>query len=289
MPKSLEPPYLVPFDGRFRLKHARTSPPKGTPKKSVLEDELASAVESLCKLQRKLYADNRFSILAVFQAMDAAGKDSTIRNVFSGVNPAGFQVSAFKRPSSNELDHDYLWRATRALPERGRIGVFNRSYYEEVLVVRVHPKILASQRLPSVDPERIWQERFESIVDYEKHLARNGTVIVKFFLNVSLEEQKKRLLSRLDDPKKNWKFESGDLDERAHWDAYMAAYQDVLARTSTRRAPWYCIPADDKPYMRRTVAQILAKTLDGLPLRWPKMSEADRARIPEWRTALAGE
>ncbi len=289
MSHAVDSPYLVPFDERFDLDQARTAPPKDAPKKKVLEDQLDEHVDRLAKVQRKLYADDRFSVLAVFQAMDAAGKDSTIRKVFSGVNPAGFQVTPFKKPSSTELDHDFLWRTTLALPERGRIGVFNRSYYEEVLVVRVHPKILEYQRLPNVDASAIWDERFESIADFEKHLARNGTVVVKFFLNVSKDEQKARFLARLDDPKKNWKFSEGDLDEREHWADYQAAYQDALRRTSRPNAPWYCIPADDKPYMRATVASILADTIEGLPLRWPELSAAEEAKVPQWRARLDGD
>ncbi len=286
MPYAAESPYRVPFDKKFRIADARTKPPKDAPKKKALEEELAHHVDRLAKIQRKLYADDRFSVLAVFQAMDAAGKDSTIRKVFSGVNPAGFQVTPFKKPSTKELDHDFLWRTSLALPERGRIGVFNRSYYEEVLVVRVHPEILTYQRIPNVDVKHVWKERFESIADYEKHLARNGTVIVKFFLNVSREEQKNRFIARLEDPKKNWKFAESDLSERGHWAAYQDAYQEVLSRTSFEHAPWYCIPADDKPFMRRTVAQILADTIEGLPLRWPELSKADQERVPEWRAAL---
>jgi PPK2 family polyphosphate:nucleotide phosphotransferase len=283
---AVDSPYLVPFDERFDLDQAQTAPPKDAPKKKALEDQLDDHVDRLAKIQRKLYADDRFSVLAVFQAMDAAGKDSTIRKVFSGVNPAGFQVTPFKKPSSTELDHDFLWRTTLALPERGRIGVFNRSYYEEVLVVRVHPKILEYQRLPNVDASTIWDERFASIADFEKHLARNGTVVVKFFLNVSKDEQKARFLARLDDPKKNWKFSEGDLDEREHWADYQAAYQDALRRTSRPNAPWYCIPADDKPFMRATVASILADTIEGLPLRWPELSAEEEAKVPQWRARL---
>ena len=222
--------------------------------------------------------------------MDAAGKDGTIRAILSGVNPAGFQVSSFKQPSATELDHDFLWRTTKALPERGRIGVFNRSYYEEVLVVRVHPKYLDGQRLPQrpILPE-LFQERFESICDHEKHLARNGTVVLKFWLNVSREEQRQRFLDRLNEPDKNWKFSSGDVRERGHWDAYMEAYEEALVATSKPWAPWYAIPADDKAYMRATVIKIINKTLKDMELSFPEVSESEAQRFAEMRKLLENE
>ena len=283
-------PYLVPFDGRWKLAKARTSPPKGAPKgkkgkvanKRALQEEVAALYE----LQRKLYADNRFALLLVFQAMDAAGKDGTIRAVMTGVNPAGCQVSAFKRPSAEELDHDFLWRVQRRLPERGRIGIFNRSHYEEVLVVRVHPEILDGQRLP-YRSKKLWKERYESIRDMERHLARNGTVILKFFLNVSKDEQKKRLLERIDDERKNWKFEAGDLDTRDRWDDYMDAYEKALNATSRPWAPWYAIPADDKPYMRATVASIVRRTVEALPIAYPTLDLEARAALAAYRARLA--
>ena len=287
--EAIDSPYLVPFDKRFRLGRARTAPENPEDKKACRK-RLEADVEALHDLQRLLYASDRHSVLLVFQAMDAAGKDSTIRAVFSGVNPAGFQVHAFKRPSAEELDHDFLWRTSLRLPERGRIGVFNRSYYEEVLVVRVHPGILESQKLPdAVDPDTVWDDRLESIADHEKHLARNGTVIVKFFLNVSRDEQRDRFLSRIDEPEKNWKFAAGDVRERGHWDAYMEAYEAALEATSKPWAPWYAIPADDKPNMRATVAGILRQTLESLDLEYPRLDPEARAEMLALRGQLADD
>jgi len=283
-------PYLVPFDDSFRIPNVATVPPEDTPKKKKLKEALEETVEELADLQRILYAHDHHAVLCIFQAMDAAGKDSTIRAVFSGVNPAGFQVYSFKQPSAEELDHDFLWRTACRLPERGRIGVFNRSYYEETLVVRVHPEYLGGQNLPGgVDPEQLWEQRFESIRDHELHLARNGTVILKFWLNVSLEEQKARFLSRLDEPEKNWKFSAGDVRERSFWPQYMAAYEATLNATSRPWAPWYAIPADDKPYMRLTVAQILVETLKGLDLKYPTVGAKEKARFDEMRAVLEAE
>jgi PPK2 family polyphosphate:nucleotide phosphotransferase len=282
--------YLVPHDGSFRIDDAPTAPPKKAPGNKECKEELEERVEELYDLQRMLYAHDRYAVLVVFQALDAAGKDSTIRHVFSGVNPAGFQVASFKQPSAEELDHDFLWRSACRLPERGRIGIFNRSYYEEVLVVRVHQEFLENQKLPStVDRDKLWQHRFESIRDHEKHLARNGTVIVKFWLNVSAEEQRQRFLSRLDEPHKNWKFSAGDVRERDFRKAYLHAYQEALAATSKPWAPWYAIPADDKPYMRLTVARILVQTLRNLDLRYPEVAEEDRARFDDMRRQLENE
>lgn len=264
--------YRVPYDGSFVVAEAATMPDGDVPGKKQLEKELAKCVKKISELQKKLYADNRFSLLIVFQAMDAAGKDGTIRAVMSGVNPAGCQVSSFKGPSSEELDHDWLWRTYKSLPERGRIGIFNRSYYEEVLAVRVQPEFLAAQRLPRHDHESIWQERFESIRDHEKHLTRNGTVVLKFWLNVSKDEQKARFLDRLTTEDKYWKFSKSDLSTRTRWDDYMDAYQALLNETSTDAAPWYAIPADNKRYMRLCVAQSILETLESLPLRYPEKS-----------------
>lgn len=270
MPDPIDTPYLVPFDGTFRVRDAACAPPKDAPRKRECRKRLADEVDRIRDLQRILYAEDDDAILCVFQAMDAAGKDSTLRAVFSGVNPAGFQVHSFKRPTATELDHDFLWRTARALPERGRIGVFNRSHYEEVLVVRVHPEILDTQRLPNRPPlDELFEGRYRSIRDHEAHLARNGVVIVKFWLNVSKEEQARRFLSRLEEPHKHWKFEAGDLAEREHWDEYMEAYERAVNETSRKHAPWYAIPADDKSYMRWQVARILRKTLEGLKLAYP--------------------
>ncbi|MCA9614568.1 MAG: hypothetical protein KC586_17550, partial [Myxococcales bacterium] len=246
-PKS---PWLVPFDGSFSLSKMRTQPKKADRGKDAEERNeglLREHVAELYELQQKLFADDRFSLLLVFQAMDAAGKDGTIRAVMTGVNPAGCQVSSFKGPTHEELDHDFLWRVAKRLPERGRIGIFNRSHYEEVLVARVHPELLDAQRLP-YRPEdgELWMGRFESIRAFEQHLARNGTVVLKFFLHVSKDEQRKRFLDRIEENDKNWKFNAGDVEERKHWDAYMAAYEEALNQTSRPWAPWYAIPADDK-------------------------------------------
>lgn len=254
-----------------------------------LKKELRRVIKKISACQRKLYADNRMSVLFVFQAMDAAGKDSTIRSVFSGVNPAGFQVHAFKKPSDNELDHDFLWRSAKALPQRGRIGVFNRSYYEEVLVVRVHEGILDGQRLPPdrAQGEQLWEERLQSIADHEKHLARNGTQVVKFFLNVSKEEQAKRFIARIDEPEKNWKFNPGDLRERARWADYQHAYEQALSHTSTDQSPWYAVPADDKARMRLEVAKLVLSHLEALPLEWPTLDADSQRSLQEYRQQLA--
>lgn len=287
---AVDSPYLVPFKGKFKIAKADTTPPKGAPGKKELEQKLAGKIDELSELQDILYAHDHHSVLLIFQAMDAAGKDGTIRAVFSGINPAGCQVYSFKAPSTEELDHDFLWRTTRCLPERGRIGIFNRSYYEEVLVVRVHPEYLAAQNLPNhVDLKKIWSERFDSIRDHEHHLAKNGVVVLKFFLHVSKDEQRKRFLSRLDEPQKNWKFNAGDVKERAHFDAYMNAYQEALAATSRPWAPWYCIPADDKRYLRFQVAKILVESLQRLGLKYPEVTAEEKARFEEMRRLLESE
>ena len=281
--------HRVPYDGRFRIGNFDTDPPKGSGTEAKLEAELKQWVGRLDELQRKLFADERHALLAVFQAMDAAGKDSTIRKVFSGVNPAGFRVHAFGRPSELELRHDFLQRVAARLPERGKIGIFNRSHYEEVLVVRVNPAALAAQNLPGAGGKGFWEGRFESIREFEQHLARNGTVVVKFWLNVSRKEQKKRLLERIADPEKNWKFRLGDLDDRALWDDYQAAYEAMLRATSRPYAPWYAIPADDKDYMRAAVARILVETLERMAPRYPRLSAAQRRELQQGRRRLLAE
>ena len=281
--------HRVPYDGKFRLADFDTRPPKGSGTESKLEAELKQCVGRLDLLQRKLFADERHALLAVFQAMDAAGKDSTIRKVFSGVNPAGFRVHAFGRPSELELRHDFLQRVAARLPERGKIGVFNRSHYEEVLVVRVHPGALAAQNLPGAERKGFWQGRFESIRGFEEHLARNGTVIVKFWLNVSRKEQRKRLLERIDDPEKNWKFRLGDLDDRALWKDYESAYEAALRATSRPCAPWYAIPADDKDYMRVAVARILVEVLEAIDPRFPQLDAVQRRELLAGRRRLESE
>ncbi len=280
-------PYLVPFDGSFRVADAPTRP--ATDRHKHKGKHRKRAREQLNQLQRVLAAGDRHAVLLVFQAMDAAGKDSTIRAVMQGVDPSGCQVFSFKKPSSLELDHDFLWRTTCRLPERGRIGIFNRSQYEEVLVVRVHPHILEAQKLPGeIDLATIWDERLRSIRQQEEHLARNGTVILKFWLNVSKDEQKRRFLARLDDPAKNWKFEPRDVVERRHWDDYMQAYEEALNATSRPWAPWYAIPADDKGYMRARVARIIIDTLQSIGLEYPAPSDDDLAEFAAARAELDG-
>ena len=280
------PSYWVDPGHPFKIKDAPSSPPDPADKKT-LKTLLKATTKQFSELQRKLYAHDKYSLLLIFQAMDAAGKDSTIRAVTRGVNPAGFQVFSFKQPSKQELDHDFLWRSATRLPERGRIGIFNRSYYEETLVVRVHPEYLGGQKLPNQAPlSTLWEQRFESIVEHERHLARNGTVILKFWLNVSPEEQKKRFLDRLDTPSKYWKFASGDLKERARWADYMQAYEAMIDATSTDFAPWYAIPADNKAWMRAHIANIIVDKLSSLDLAYP---DADTSSFNQYRAQLLAE
>lgn len=277
--------YLVPFDGSFQVGKSAAKPSGKAPNKKQCESRLNNLIEDLDEYQQRLYAQDQLAILLIFQAMDTAGKDGTIRAVMRGINPAGCQVFSFKQPSHAELDHDFLWRTACRLPERGRIGIFNRSYYEEVLVVRVHPEYLKPQRLPWMTPA-IWEERFESIRDHERHLARNGTVILKFWLNVSKAEQGRRLYDRLKKPQKHWKFSEGDLEERKLWPEYMKAYQAALNATSRPWAPWYAIPADNKPYMRLCVADILVKTLSSLRLSYPVVTKARKKLFTKLRKKL---
>ncbi len=251
---------------------------------------LSEGVERLAELQEKLYANNKWSVLLVFQAMDAAGKDSVIKHVMSGINPQGVQVHSFKAPSEEELDHDFLWRIGKALPERGRIGIFNRSHYEEVLTVRVHGEYLARQRLPdAVASKKIWQHRFDDIRAFERHLARNGTLVLKFFLNVSLEEQRKRFLERIDQPGKRWKFSMGDVAERKLWPRYMDAYEKLIQETSRDEAPWYVVPADNKWFTRLVVAGAVAKAMEGLDLAYPKVEGQALKDLQSARKALEAE
>jgi len=251
---------------------------------------LTQGVEDLAVRQELLWASDSYSLLVVFQALDAAGKDSAIEHVMSGVNPQGVQVVSFGKPSAEELDHDFLWRITRALPERGRIGIFNRSHYEEVVALKVHPEWLETQRLPPGErDERFWQERYEDVNGFERHLDRSGTKIVKLFLHVSRAVQKERFLARLDTPGKEWKFNAADVDERARWDDYTAAFEDALTATSTTWAPWYVIPADHKPLTQVLVALVLAETVRSLDLRWPEVSEAEHAANLEARKKLEAE
>ena len=250
------------------------------------KEQLAKDIEKLSELQSMLYAQDRYSVLVIFQAMDAAGKDGTIKHVMSGINPQGCQVYSFKQPSAEELDHDYLWRINRSLPERGRIGIFNRSQYEDVLIAKVHPEILLSSKLPGIlKTEDIdngfWKRRYRQINDFERYLTENGTVIIKFFLNVSKAEQKKRFMERLNDESKNWKFSSADVKERQYWDDYMKAYSDVLTETSTEIAPWYVIPADNKWFMRYAVGQIICERMEKLDLHYPQLSKEALERLEE--------
>lgn len=285
-------PYRVTSGKKFRLKDHDPGDTCGL--KSEMKDEaremLARGVEWLAEAQEKLYAQNQWGVLLVFQAMDAAGKDSTIKHVMSGVNPQGVHVTAFKAPSAEELDHDYLWRCMKNLPERGRIGIFNRSYYEEVLVVRVHPEYLAKQQLPpQLVTGNIWRQRFEEIAGFERYLAHNGYLVLKFFLHVSRDEQKKRFLARLDEPEKHWKFSAADVKERGHFRDYMKAYEDAIRHTAAPHAPWYVVPADNKWFTRLVVAGAIVDALDGLGLHFPKVSAKQRAELAKARKLLLAE
>ena len=286
-------PFVAPFrvdgSGEFHLKSHKTNE-KGGLDKDKAEKILDANRKRLNDFQEKLYAQDRWSLLLIFQGMDAAGKDSAIKSVFDGVNPQGCEVQSFKQPSSHELDHDFMWRSTISLPERGRIGIFNRSYYEEVLVVRVHPEILAKQKIPQrLLTKNIWRERFEDIAAVERYLARNGTVILKFFLNVSKEEQRQRFLDRLEEPSKNWKFSMADVAERVLWDKYQAAYQDMIRHTSTPAAPWHVVPADHKWFARVVIGSTIVSALDRLDLHYPKVNAATLEEFKKVREALENE
>jgi PPK2 family polyphosphate:nucleotide phosphotransferase len=282
--------FRVTDGAEFRLRDFDPAETLGLKSKEHAQETLESGVARLCDLQDKLFAQDRWAILVVLQAMDAAGKDSLIKHVMTGLNPQGCRVRSFKEPSTEELDHDFLWRATRALPERGKIGIFNRSYYEEVLVVRVHPDILSRERLPAeLVSGKIWRERFEDIRAYERYLDRNGIIILKFFLNVSRKEQKKRFLERLDEPEKNWKFSASDVMEREHWGEYMDAYEEMIQNTSTERAPWYVVPADHKWFTRVVVAEALVHALDKLNLSYPQVDKKKRKDLKKARAVLMRE
>ena len=283
--------YRVDDGKRFRLKDRDPADCAGLSiEKREAKRMLAEGVERLSKLQEVLYAQDRWSVLTIFQAMDAAGKDSAIKHVMSGINPQGCQVHAFKAPSAEELDHDFLWRTTRALPERGRIGIFNRSYYEEVLVVRVHPELLDRQQLPPdlVSP-RIWGHRFNAIRAHEQHLAESGCLVLKFFLHLSKEEQRRRFLERLNDPEKLWKFSLGDVAERRHWEAYQEAYQDAIRETAAPHAPWFVVPADQKWFTRLVVMAAVVDGLESLKMSYPTVSPETRAAYENARTELQQE
>jgi PPK2 family polyphosphate:nucleotide phosphotransferase len=286
-------PFVAPFRfdgaGEFHLKSHSTDA-RGGLDKDKGEEIIDANRKRLNHFQEKLYAQDRWSLLLIFQGMDAAGKDSAIKSVFDGINPQGCEVHSFKQPSSHELDHDFLWRSMIALPERGRIGIFNRSYYEECLVVRVHPEILAREKLPPrLVTKNIWRERFEDIAAVERYLAHNGTVILKFFLNVSKQEQRRRFLDRLEQPAKNWKFSMADISERALWAKYQAAYQEVIRHTSTQLAPWYVVPADHKWFARVVIGSAIVAALDKLDLQFPKVDKAERSEFKQVREALLEE
>ena len=282
-------------DGKkFRLKEFAPGETLGLKHREGIKDlaaeTLQEEIEHLSKMQDKLYAQDRWGLLLIFQAMDAAGKDGTIKHVMSGINPQGCQVYSFKAPSPEELDHDFLWRTSRCLPERGRIGIFNRSYYEEVLAVRVHPEFLEKQRLPPrLVTNQIWKERFEDISSFERYATRNGIAIRKFFLNVSRDEQKKRFLERLDNPDKNWKFSMADARERERWDDYMAAYEDMIRHTASGHAPWYVVPADNKWFTRLVVAAAVIEALDDMNLAYPKVDDEKRKELEAARSMLEGK
>ncbi|MGC2477881.1 MAG: polyphosphate kinase 2 family protein [Candidatus Sulfotelmatobacter sp.] len=279
--------FRVESGKHFRLKDFDPADTGHWKSKEHAEQALMEGIARTAELQDKLYAQDRWALLLIFQAMDAAGKDGAIKHVMSGVNPQGCQVYSFKTPSDLELQHDFLWRTTRDLPERGHIGIFNRSYYEEVLVVRVHPEILKNEKMPpSLVGKKIWGERFEDIRCFERHMARNGTVIRKFFLNVSKKEQKKRFLERLDEPEKNWKFSASDIHERKYWDDYQAAYEDMIRNTASEHSPWYVVPADNKWFTRLVVSTVIMDTLDSLGLSYPKVDDAKRKELEAAKKAL---
>ena len=283
--------FLVPQGKKLNLKTYKTDFTGDYTDKEDAINDLRDNIVRLSKLQDVLYAENRHAILIMFQAMDAAGKDSAIKHVMSGLNPQGTEVNSFKQPSLEELDHDYLWRSMKVLPQRGRIGIFNRSYYEEVLIVRVHPEILQFQQLPDkvrVD-KNIWKNRFEQIRNFEEYLTENGISILKFFLNVSKAEQKKRFLKRINTPEKNWKFSATDAKERAFWDDYMQAYQDAIEATSTRDAPWHIVPADNKWFTRVVVSEIIAQKLESIDMKYPVLNEEHRKQLAEAKKILESE
>jgi PPK2 family polyphosphate:nucleotide phosphotransferase len=287
--KSFVQPFRVDGSGHFHLKSLKTDE-RGGIDKVAGEEIIAANRRRLIDFQEKLYAQDRWSLLLIFQGMDAAGKDSAIKSVFEGINPQGCEVTSFKQPSTKELDHDFMWRSMTALPERGRIGIFNRSYYEECLVVRVHPEILARERLPPrLMSKNIWRERFEDISAIERYLSRNGIVVLKFFLNVSRQEQRARFLERLEEPSKNWKFSMADVNERALWPRYMAAYQDMIRHTATRAAPWHVVPADHKWFARVVIGSTIVSALEKLDLDFPKVDKSERSEFKRVREALLAE
>ncbi len=283
-------PFRVEDGGQFRLKDFDPAETLGLKSKEHARDALERGIQRLSAMQEKLYAQDRWAILIVLQAMDAAGKDSTIKHVMSGVNPQGCAVNSFKTPSVEELDHDYLWKSQRFLPERGKIGIFNRSYYEEVLVVRVHRGLLANEKIPeTLVTKNIWRERYEDINAHERYLSRNGIVVLKFFLNLSKNEQKVRFLKRIEEPEKNWKFSESDVLERQHWDKYMQAYEEMIRSTATKRAPWYLIPADHKWFTRLAVVEAVIDAMKELDISYPRMDSSKRKDLKKARIALQRE
>lgn len=280
--------FCVPEGEKIKLKKWPTKVHPYFQSEEEYKQTLSKHIRELNNLQRLMGAHDRYSLLLIFQGMDGAGKDGAISHVLAGINPQGCEVHSFKNPSALELDHDFLWRTTCRLPERGRIGIFNRSYYEEVLIIRVHPEILDHQKLPEecLNKKRIWQERYESILDLEKHLYRNGTRIVKFFLHLSKDEQRKRFLERIDEPEKNWKFSSADIEERKYWDHYMDAFEECLSATSTDKAPWYIIPADDKENARLIISQIILDTMNKMKLSYPETDKKRREELQQIRETL---
>ena len=287
--KKYSDPFRVTDGTKFRLKKIDPAETLDfeSDDKAEAEDALAQGVELLKLLQDKLYAQDRWSVLIIFQALDAAGKDGAIKHVMSGVNPQGCEVSSFKAPSAEELDHDFLWRCAKRLPERGRIGIFNRSYYEETLVVRVHPEYLTGQKLPAkIKPKDLWKQRFKDIANFERYLTQNGTMVLKFFLHISKQEQRQRFLKRIDDPEKNWKFSLKDVEERQHWDEYMNAYENTIRHTASKYAPWYVVPADNKWFTRLVVASAIVDNLNALDLEYPSLGTDELKSLETAKQAL---
>jgi PPK2 family polyphosphate:nucleotide phosphotransferase len=290
--KKLSKPYRVSSDKKFKLKDFPTNVDSDSGKegKALAHHALQLGVQVLAEMQDKLYAQDKWSLLLIFQAMDAAGKDGAIKHVMSGINPQGCHVTSFKAPNNEELDHDYMWRCVKQLPERGRIGIFNRSYYEEVLVVRVHEGILKAQKMPEkLFTDTIWDDRLNDMRNFESYLNRNGILVVKFFLNVSKKEQKKRFIERIDKPEKNWKFSAGDVEERKYWKQYMVAYEEMIKKTATEKSPWYVVPADNKPFARIVVASAIISALDSMKLIYPQISEEQIAELQRMKEELMAE
>lgn len=290
--RKLSKRYRITSSKKFKLKdyHTSVNSDLGKEEKPVAQKVLQLGVEALAEMQDKLYAQDKWALLVIFQAMDAAGKDGAIKHVMSGINPQGCQVTSFKSPSAEELDHDYLWRCMKQLPERGRIGIFNRSYYEEVLAVRVHESFLAAQKLPDkLVTKSIWDDRLTDICNFEKYLSNNGITVIKFFLNVSKKEQKKRFLERIDKPEKNWKFSKSDLVERQYWKQYQDCYEDLIKKTSTEKSPWYVVPADNKPFARIVVAAAILHALDSMNLAYPEVGEVQVAELQRLKKELLAE